>query len=201
MRPSLRAAHSALEWAYAGNLCSKAPMASNLAALSCQFERTMTNRAPHRRCGPSRRSAERSAASTDFREGCPGVTATPVIALVAQSVNQVIDGLGGLPSHRPAPGSACGRSPTPGSGQPRVRARNSSCLHASRSPPASPVRSPGVRSRRIARCSVGMDGGASPSALAARGVSSRCTAAALPFLSDGAADGGWEVVPAGRGGR
>ncbi|MEH6374304.1 DUF4158 domain-containing protein [Streptomyces sp. KLMMK] len=58
--------------------------------------------------------------------------------------------------------------------QPRGRARNTSCLRAARSPPASPARSPGVRSRRIARCSVGIDGAsAGGDCRAARRTSSR----------------------------
>ncbi|WP_327241172.1 hypothetical protein [Streptomyces sp. NBC_01320] len=52
-------------------------------------------------CGPnglSRTTAARSAVSTDSRDGDPGVTATPMIAFVAQSTNQVIHGRRAVPS-------------------------------------------------------------------------------------------------------
>lgn len=63
--------------------------------------RSTRNRPPIGPQGSSRRTAERSAASTDSRDGSPGVSATPVIAFVAHSVcpvNQVIHGLRAWPS-------------------------------------------------------------------------------------------------------
>lgn len=64
---------------------------------------------------------------------------------------------------------------------PRGRARNTSCFRASRSPPASPARSPALRSRRIARRNVVHDGTApGGDCRAARSASSRCTATTFP---------------------
>ncbi|KOU26172.1 hypothetical protein ADK49_04810 [Streptomyces sp. WM6349] len=52
-------------------------------------------------CGPngsSRITAARSAARTDSRDGCPGVTATPMTVFDAQSTNQVTHGRRAAPS-------------------------------------------------------------------------------------------------------
>ncbi|QTE03075.1 hypothetical protein S1361_37415 [Streptomyces cyanogenus] len=109
--------------------------------------------------------------------------ATPVIALAAQSVNQVIHGQRVVPSTWTSIGACMRSAYHTWLRQPCGRARNTSCLRAARSPTRKLGPLPRRQIRAIARCSVGIDGGGSPSPLAARAGSSRWTAARFPFHS------------------
>lgn len=138
---------------------------------------------------PSRDRAILSAARIASRDGWCGVTAAPVIAFVAQSMNQVTHGKTSSPSRSTSTGT-CLRSPSQHAlRHVGGRRRWTSLRRLARSPPDSAALCPGFRSLRTARCSVASDGTpatpratspSEPPAAPASASNSRCTAAAFP---------------------